>query len=62
MAGAWIGLAALLAIAAVALLISAIARRTDRIRRDGAPILAHDPDRDEADHFGHGHGPSDGDH
>ena len=61
MAGAWIGLAALLAIAAVALLISAIARRADRIRRDGAPILAHDPDHDEADHFDHGHGPFDGD-
>ena len=50
LAGAWIGLAALLAIAAVAFGVTALARRDAR-RRDGGPIIAtHDPDDDEHIH------------
>ena len=49
--GAWIGLAALLAIAAVAVLVTGLARRASQ-RRDGGPIIAtHDPDDD--DHIHH---------
>ena len=50
LAGAWIGLAALLAIAAVAFGVTALARRDAR-RRDGGPIIStHDPDDDEHIH------------
>ena len=52
LAGAWIGLAALLAIAAVAIGVSGLARRETR-RRDGGPIIAtYDDDDDHIHHHG----------
>ena len=55
LAGAWIGLAALLAIAAVAVVLTGLARREPR-RRDGGPILGG-IDRDDHDHIhDHDHG------
>lgn len=56
LAGAWIGLGLLLAIAALALLLTGLVRR-DAVRRDGGPIIVvRDDDEDDHhfhDHFGH---------